>query len=113
MTSATTTRARSNALVSASVPLNAVPMAVRQAATITASVMVLLVGVVGKPARSPGQAEAALGDDVALHLARPGIDRRAEREPQHVLDATAPGRAGVEVAPQRVGADQLAEVLGH
>ena len=35
----------------------------------------------------PREAEAALGDHVAVDLAGAGVDRGAEREPQHVLDA--------------------------
>src|SRR4051812_42119394 len=56
-----------------------------------------------------GEAEHPLAEDVALHLVRPAVDRRAGREQDHLLERAAVGR--VLAHEHRLGTEDLAADL--
>ena len=68
---------------------------------------------VGESYRPRGSPEAPLGDDVALDLAGAGVDRGAEREAQHVLDACRRiGAVGSRQLRRASGPTSSVELLG-
>src|SRR5438309_235843 len=60
---------------------------------------------------SAREAQAPLGDDVALDLAGPPVYPGAERETHRVLDAATHERGRIEVRAEGVRSEQLEDVL--